>query len=1014
MSNPENVESFEDQTDLHRWMVVRGNISLSDRHFKDRKQSLLWQWQEGSVLSFNQPKHLAEASAHVHGGMMFWVYSETPLDDTFKVTFLDADDNAQCDFTYKLNFSGWRSSWVRFHEDLGYPGLKPLVRMIVQSPKGSQGKLYFDLIEFHPQIADLRSSSWQWQINAVERQEWATYAWSLLKPTVALPETLSQTDTVALNLINSRLDNWLYGTGKYTHTQAYRIRKQSLNEFIQKAKVEYKKHRIVRHPDGLITGVPLHGGRNPFGQRNLDDPAKPLQADFNEAFGSVLYPLSLDYKINKNLESRDKVMLLFDYFYDQGWAAGSALGTLDHQVLGTMGWAAAVYIMRNELKAAGKLERELAAVDWFYTFKESFPTKSYEITADAMRNKAMGRFLRVMAMDNSPQKVQYLRSVLNYFKAALEIRPGWGDTIKPDFTGYHHRGSYANAYIPRSYNSMSLIAYLLRETPFTIDEESLENLRQALYTHRIISNKYETPLSMGGRINQTKSAIKTIQAYAYMSYLKPGGGIDPVMLSAYKRLWAPNRPDMAQLLYRLIQARFSLLHTFGELEVLFSTGELPGEPEPDPQGFWIKPYAGAAVQRRGNWMAFVRGHSQYVWSYEAHDDENVYGRYLSHGFLQVLSAGDPVNYIDSGYNISHGFDWNRLPAATTIHLPLDELHIPPRDHEWQIENPYHRIWNHNTFLGGVSLDNEVGLWAMDFRDEIFEPLFVAKKSIFFFHDEIVCLGSDIRHPNSEHNTETTLFQSWIPSRNTAIHVGDMIRQKKIDQYPYDMTVINNTGQWLLDPQGNAYIVPNALGLNVRKQHQESKDHSPKGKREIARTQGDFAVAWLDHGRAPEQEEYEYAILMQTTPNEARAYLKAPGYQVLRKDRKAHIVQQRETGLTGYALFNNAIDLPGDLLESVSAPVMIMTQDISRSKKKLALCDPDFRREYVRNEEEIYAEKGNVFDPGRSQVVRLQLRGSWEVRTKNPAVTAISITPNSTVVEIACYDARNYEMELVKR
>ena len=81
-------------------------------------------------------------------------------------------------------------------------------------------------------------------------------------------------------------------------------------------------------------------------------------------------------------------MLLFDYFHDQGWAAGSCLGGLDHQVLGTMGWAASVYIMRHELRASGTLERELAAVDWFYTFKESFSTEPYEITADARRNKA--------------------------------------------------------------------------------------------------------------------------------------------------------------------------------------------------------------------------------------------------------------------------------------------------------------------------------------------------------------------------------------------------------------------------------------------------------------------------------------------------------------------------------------------------------------------------------------------------------------------------------------------------
>ena len=61
-------------------------------------------------------------------------------------------------------------------------------------------------------------------------------------------------------------------------------------------------------------------------------------------------------------------------------------------------------------------------------------------------------------------------------------------------------------------------------------------------------------------------------------------------------------------------------------------------PEPDPQGNIAMGYGCISVQRRSNWSAVARGHSRYLWAAEHYLGANLYGRYLAHGSLQILTA----------------------------------------------------------------------------------------------------------------------------------------------------------------------------------------------------------------------------------------------------------------------------------------------------------------------------------------------------------------------------------------
>ena len=62
--------------------------------------------------------------------------------------------------------------------------------------------------------------------------------------------------------------------------------------------------------------------------------------------------------------------------------------------------------------------------------------------------------------------------------------------------------------------------------------------------------------------------------------------------------------------------------------------------------------------------------------------------------------------------------------------------------------------------------------------------------------------------------------------------------------------------WLTDSVGNGYVVRNPVRLRAARQQQESI--AGNGRKT---TTGAFASAWIDHGPAPRDASYEYAVLV---------------------------------------------------------------------------------------------------------------------------------------------------------
>ena len=294
-----------------------------------------------------------------------------------------------------------------------------------------------------------------------------------------------------------------------------------------------------------------------------------------------------------------------------------------------------------------------------------------------------------------------------------------------------------------------------------------------------------------------------------------------------------------------------------------------------------------------------------------------------------------------------------------------------------------RGYTKDPFVGGVAMEGTNGLWAMRFADPLYEKSFRFRKSVFFVDETLVCLGSGISNSDAAHPTETVLYQVAMPAGVTAA------------SEPTHGTGAAHS-QWLLDPVGNGYFLPSAEQLQIRSQQQQSIDNGG-----VHRTEGPFAVAWLNHGPAPSGAKYMYAIRPDTSARAIARYAAAADFQAIRHDDSAHIVRFPHEEIVGYALFAPAKGLDFDAIEGADAACLVMTRR-EGGRLILAVADPDLRLGTIN--------MNGPFRAGGEGRLRLRLNGSWRVHTAANNIRAV----DDKTLEITCRDGQSYEAVLTSK
>jgi len=988
----ENVISFENKKDISYWTVVSGGkLEISKKHFKNGDKSLKWNFSANQKLVTSHPD-IIKASASKNGGMKAWIYNEKSIDGYLIIKIGNkkslAQGKAPYKFGFRLSFTGWHAFWVHFREDAKNGNIVPnendVIDLVEITAPAKSGELFLDNVEFPDSVSWTRSED-HFKIinNEIDRfglghpWEYSNF-WS--KQSVPSSAKFNWNNSVAsaFSKIEIRYKKWVLGDNPDFAYAPMKIRKKSLDTLIAEAKVKFADFNIKRHKDGTLTGKPLY---------SIREGHRPYFADLSM---SVLLQLALDYKVNGNEQSLKKCLLALDFMNDQGWACGSSVGTIDHELLRHAGYFHTIYLLKDELKSTGRLDREIKTAKWFLNWRDIYHMPDYVgCTADFMRSVFMYRLLIVLSEDNGSGKFRDMTFYSKWINSSMRIASGFSDTFKPDFTGYHHRGTYMNAYSPGAFHMASVISYLLHGTSFEVKAEQIENLRQALITARIMNCKYSIPLGVCARFPEhTSNFTDILPAMAYLLKINP---TDKELLGYYKSWWAPESELFKNQLFKIADSRLTFYHTLGAIQIMKKVSDFEGKTAKNISGNWFKPYAGLGIHRRDNWMVSAKGWSSYIWDFESGTGENVFGRYEGWGAIQFFTAGNPVSDRKSGYMPDKGWDWSRIPGTTSIKLPLSKMEHNKKGISSVYKEGKHRNFTDQTFLGGVSSKSGNGIFANKIHDTAFNPDFWARKSDFFFGNLVVCLGDDIRNSDFKNKTETTVFQLFDNGS------GLKANNKKVERGEFE-----TTERTIFEaPDNNTYIIPAGQNVVYHLKKQESMSESGK----IA-TEGDYYTAWLNHGKAPKNADYEYAVIVDAK----NAGLNPDNleYKIVRKDRSAHIVKYGKE--TAYVIWDEELQLNKGILSSVSTPGLALLTEKGKNLVGLAFSDPDLRRPKVLNISGL--EHNDIKAASCRQIVRILLNGKYKVR--NPKdIKLLGYFNSKTILEVSCVNGETYQAILMK-
>ncbi len=940
-----------------------GLVGISTDKYKDGTKSVKFSWTGPSSLVFTNCDEI-EASMKVKGaGVMMWVYNTAKIPSPLTFTFYDWLGKEICHFDFDMNHTGWRAIWIKYndmHTADGYYGDIPIEerntfvsKLVISTPANSaDGTIYIDRLTFskvklHDQITPdmqipdnnhhLQRDMWQW----CRLWEWEQYPEPEFVP-------LDDSQKETLREVERRIDEWA-ATGN--PGQEY-----TLNTLMKRNHDAIEKYGIRRLPDGSIIGAPLLS----------DDEFNNSKGEMRIRFiQEIVYWYALEYLYTGSQEHLDQVINAMDHAIDQGFAYGSGQGTNHHYGYQVRDIYRGIWILRKPLAERGKLREYVEALSYWSGLQET--RMPYEQTRDgvldAFHTLHNARVISAMLQESDSRKYAYLKALGDWTSGALRFTDGTLGGLKIDGTSFHHGGHYPG-YSVGAFASVGDFIGFADGTDFQIDELACRNFKKALMALYDYTNGREWGIGVCGRHPFNGNIPdRDVQAYARLAMLGDfsGAGLacDPDLAGAYLAMGGKDK----------------------EMVAAFKKAKIKAKAAED--GFRVYNYGAFGVHRRDGWMITLKGYNSDVWSSEIYAADNRYGRYLSYGSAQVIFPGGEKA---SGYD-QQGWDWNRYPGVTSIHLPFDKLENPLKGTLMER--------NVSRFPGVSSLESANGCLAFTYVEKN-RPNFcagaTATKSVFCFDNRIVFIGTGITN-NSEYPTETVLYQLRLENKDVEVDINSDYS----GTFPYSWRQDGNGQVVLNDPNGVFYIVKDGKGLTVEKKHQVSPSDTKKKTGE-----GDFITAWINHGSSPSEASYEYLMVVCPKGKEVSKYAKKLPYEVIQADNNAHVVKDVPTGITDYISYRG-YSSNSTFVSDIQSETIVMERQKEDGTWVMSVCTPDLG----------ITEKGyTTSQPSQPIMKEVSLNGLYSLVGENPSVT-ITKTDNKTLLEVRCINGQPVEFSLRK-
>lgn len=970
------IMSFEDGTDAVA--PVKSRTGLSGEHSKYGENSLKWEWNRrgaalvipGEVPYLPENPNPKETSV---SSFVFWVYSPTAMEGSIRFSFCKGDREC-CHFEYGLGFTGWRGAWVAFDRDMTGTPETGMDRVVISAPSGSKkGVLYFDGI-ITSVFEDVRHHTPDWQapfINKDTDVHWLVLnnSWNL-ELDIIPEESISRQEIEELETIEDRFVR-LVASGKKPWP-------------VEKLRTMYREYGITENADGTVRGKPVFFTR--YGETFLNLGIKDAAARFG-ANGQLLrqandnlFQLAVAWMNEKDPLIREEIAGMYvgltGHLLDQGFAAGSAQGTLHHLGYSMRNFYTAPVIMKDVLEKAGLAGKVQAAMEWFSGVGEvkTAPARP-GMDIDAFNTSLMGRIASLLMLEDTPYKVAYMKALSRWIDNGFRYADGLQPCFKTDGTVMHHRKAYP-AYATGGFDGAVNAVWMLGKTGFAVSQSSHEILKDALLEMRFYCNRESFPLAMSGRHPDGKGALIPRQ---------------------YSLLADAGSPDGTEDTDRELAAAYMRMDGSGEYGKKFSAAGIRAEKA--PEGCRAYAFACSMSHRRDEWLVTMAGHSRYIWATEIYEGANLYGRYLTHGSMQIMA--DPESHVSaagSGYR-TDGWDWCHIPGTTAAEIPMEDLLANVLNVD-EFSGYEEMLLSDEWFAGGVTHKGMDGVFAMKLHEhDKYNGTLRGLKSFFAFGDRIIALGSNLENSLEGSELHTTLFQNSIPE----------------DRKQDSLQTVNGVTA-VSDRFGNAFFV--SKGETVLCQGLQHSFHEET----MAPTSGYFEKAYINHGSQVRDGGYEYMAVIHASRDRVEKYLEELPYEVIRCDSKAHIVKDNESGEKGFAVFEGLSE--GDDANIVSATPSLILYSLDGDTMTLSVSNPDlalyegpsdevFDSEGRRTERSIYGREW-VDSPCGPTEVRLTLDGEWKMDDCGDSNVKADIADGKTTLQFSTREARTEEIRLIKK
>lgn len=293
--------------------------------------------------------------------------------------------------------------------------------------------------------------------------------------------------------------------------------------------------------------------------------------------------------------------------------------------------------------------------------------------------------------------------------------------------------------------------------------------------------------------------------------------------------------------------------------------------------------------------------------------ENLKTYFMSDGCTNITQTGDEY------FNIFPVWNWCHIPGTTAPQLEK----VPMDPKAWGVLGT-------STYAGGVS-DSIYGATAYAYMDTNPEVNTGAKKSWYFFDNEVVCLGAGIQS-TSTYPVHTTVNQCFLKG-------GIMVDKGDKEETLANGSHTLQAPQWVLHDK-IGYFFPQKEEVFLTAQTQSGRWYDINTSKSKKEEKMDVFTLGINHGVGPKDGSYAYIVVPgKTSAQEMKAYQKKNAIEILSNNPKIQAVRNTKLNVWMVTFFEAGTFTHKELSVNVDKPCILMIKDITSKSANLHIADP---------------------------------------------------------------------------